>query len=340
MSTVRGSVKIRDAEAVTSGALVTIFNTVDDLIARSGMIQVANDEYLGQSKLYSTTAGAGLTQVTAAGGSFSATVVGYKVYRHPALGFYIKVDHGYVVQASGPIVFPRIQYQLCTELNGTGGFVAAKATGNIIPVALGVNSAAMAGNSNDYVAESLTVSCGDSYFWISRNGGIHTTKINTTAALPPKLDWLGIGVFASQLDNSILCCVVPQEISTTSTGGLLGKDLTGYSQKACLRYLVYSDNYWSWQKNGAAGSLSNASYASTSDGIRVTQSELVVNGLYHRFNFGFVNAAVLGYSDIVDINLTGVIGKYQPLPSMGYADHAANTSLASDNSIVVFPVSS
>ena len=340
MSTVRGSVRIRDRSNVTAGLLVETFNTISGLIKDSGMIQVADDEYLGQSKTYSKDGGVGFTKIEVLTSSFDTRSCGYKVYKHPALNFYIKVTDGYVIQSSGPMIYAKIWYQISTQLNGSGGFVSSRSSSVIYPLSLEPNTPAIESHPNDFVNKSLTVSCGDSYFWIAGSGGIHTTKTTTTAKLPDIIDWLGIGVFASQSDNSILCCVAPQQISSTTSLGVLGANLNSYDEKACLRYFIHSNGVWSSQKNGAAGCLSNASSGSSVDGIRVTQSEIVVNGLYHRFNFGFINAVMLNYSDVVNINLTGVTGKYQPLPAMGYADHSANNSSASDNSIVVFPVSS
>lgn len=340
MATVRAAVKIRDAAAVTSGELVNTFNTIHSLVASSGMIQVADDEFLGQSKLYSTADGAGLTQITVSSASFSEQVVGYKVYRHPQLGVYIKIIDMYVVQASGPRIYAKIKYELSGGLNGLGGFDSGKSSGVLEPLSMKPGTTAILPHSSDYSSEVVTVSCASDHFWISRLGGVRTTKNDSSSLLPPFLDWLGIGVFSSQSDNSVLCCILPQEVSGTSAEGLLGAIPNGNNNKSCLRYYVYANNFWTRLKNGAAGNLSNASVTSTTDGIRVAQAELVINGLYQRFNFGFVNAVTLGPSEIVDINLTGVVGRYQSVPNLGFADHAANGSSASDNSSVMLPISS
>lgn len=338
MATARGGVYIRDVADISVNALVETANKISELIIESGMIQVANDEYTGQSKIYSATAGAGFTQVTKDVSSFGIKTIGYKVYRHPSLKLYIKVVDMYIVQASGPHTFARFEYQMSCGLNGMGDFDNAKKTSMLVPLNMLAGSPAIATQPSDFLKETTTISCGADHFWISRDAGVKSWTGSSTALLPSKIDPLGIAVIASQSDSDVLCLILPQEISTSVSQGLLGVSLVNSAEKSCVRYSVYSNGFWSNLKNGAAGSLSQAVVSSTDNGIRVTQAELVVNGVYHRFNFGFVASLALAQSDNVEINLTGVIGKYQAVPNMGFADHAPPLSTPSENSSILLPI--
>lgn len=346
MASVNGVMKLRDADNLTSvGTLVVAFNSMHDLIIASGMIQVADDEYTGQAKTFSATSGVGLTQVVKDVTTTKDVVMGYKVYKHPALMLYVLVNFVSVVTRAptSPSDFVRFTYQLSSGLLG-GGFHPSKTSALIQSTDIYMSTGSSGNHSLTQLPDAnmpITVSCGADHFWICRKQGILMNQRSSTYGSFPfdRVDVSPIGVFASQKNTNVFCVVIPP-----SFGGILGSSgYTGEMQSTatslhCMRYQTHANGVWSKRENGAAGSLQDASISNTEDGIRVAQAELIIGGEQHRFNFGFINATVLPEFEVVSVNLNGLTQRYQALPNLGSAGHAAPYMLPNAMSIPLFPL--
>lgn len=346
MATANGVMKLRDADNLTSVATLALaFNNMHDLIIASGMIQVADDEYTGQAKTFSDTAGVGLTQVVKDVTTAKDVVMGYKVYKHPTLVLYVLVNFVNVVTRapSTPSDFVRFTYQLSSGLL-SGGFHPSKTSALIQSTDIYISTSSVANHSLTRLPDSnlpITVSCGADYFWICRKQGVLVDQRSSGSGSFPldRIDISPIGVFASQKNNSFFCVITPPTFSNAITAmGYSGESQNTATSQHCIRYQTHVNGVWSKRDNGAAGSLQDASVSSTEDGIRVAQAELIIAGEQHRFNFGFINATVLPEFEVVSVNLNGLTQRYQALPNMGSAGHAAPYMLPNAMSIPLFPL--
>lgn len=345
MATANGVMKLRDADNSTSvGTLVVAFNNMHDLILASGMTQVADDEYAGQAKMFSATTGAGLTQVVKDVTTAKDVVMGYKVYKHPTLMLYVLVNFVNVVTRAPttPSDFVRFTYQLSSGLL-SGGFHPSKTTSLIQSTDIYMGTSTIGNHSLTQLPDinlPITVSCGDDHFWMCRKQGVLVNQRSSSSGSFPfdRIDVSPIGVFASQKNNSIFCVVTPPVFGANGSSGYIGESQNTATSPHCIRYQTHINGVWSKRDNGAAGSLQDASVSSTEDGIRVAQAELIIAGEQHRFNFGFISATVLPEFEVVSVNLNGLTQRYQALPNMGSAGHAAPYMLPNAMSIPLFPL--
>lgn len=346
MATANGVMKLRDADNLTSPATLALaFNGLHDLIIASGMIQVADDEYTGQAKTFSVTSGVGLTQVVKDVTTAKDVVMGYKVYKHPTLMLYVLINFVNVVTRAPttPSDFVRFTYQLSSGLLG-GGFHPSKSSALIQSTDIYMSTGSSGNHSLTHLPDAnlpITVSCGSDHFWVCRKQGVLVSQRSAGNGSFPfdRVDVSPIGVFASQRNNSIFCVVIPPSFSNALvTGGYAGEIQSSAISPHCARYQTHANGVWSKRENGAAGSLQDASTSNTKDGIRVAQAELVIGGEQHRFNFGFINATVLPEFEVVSVNLNGLTQRYQALPNLGSAGHAAPYMLPNAMSIPLFPL--
>ena len=343
MASIQGNLRMREGEGNTLSNLIETFNTMHNMIVQSGMVQVSDSDFTGQSKLYSADTGTGLTQVVKNIANTSEVNNGYKVYKHPVLSLYFKISFiDFNQSTAAASSFAAFKYQFATELNGAGGFNAAKTSIDFMPLDIikstsGASTITVASFPTTY--EKTTVSCGDDYFWISRDKGIEGT-FNTSSyySLAERVDYISVGIFASDKDPSILCLVRPQYAYEVLNYKLIGAAAATASGQASLRYMLCNNGAWSILDNGAAGQLDNPRVTNTIDGVRVAQGKLVVNQEFHRFNFGFIPYRSLTSFSVINLNLTGVSGKYQALPYMGFANHSPPLNDLLNMSSLIFPI--
>lgn len=340
MATVQGNVYIRSTTSNPSSTVVQTLNSLFNLFDLSGMIQVADDEFVGQSGIFSATEQVGFTTLIRPATN-STGVLGYKVYRHPSLNIYIKVTCLETMLYNTTSSIIHFRYQFSTKLDGSGGFDSAF-TSPDVDVLLPINSGHNVTNS--YIPTDLlpiVVSCGPDHFWVTRKQGlVLKTAITNTARFPsPYIDLFSIGVFSSQTNQNILCVVRPQNISGSMFSGITGETTsTSNSDFSGLRYLTSVDGSWSERKNCAAGYLIDAELTNTEKGVRVVQAELIVSGKSNRFNFGFVNSLVLQEHAVANVNLNGVSNDYLFAPSMGSASPASHFTMPNVQSAILLPM--
>lgn len=346
MATAQGSLPLRVSLGNTVASMVASYNHIHDLIILSGMTQVADDEFTGQAKVFSEDATVGFTQVvrnSSAEPNFN--IMGYKVYRHPFLELYIKVNFLDLNVSKVYNAFIGLGFELSPSLS-SGGFNPLQKSPVFMLQGIrysGYGDGTHAENILPFNVEPLTVSCGPSHFWISRKGGINTVRNINNAAFPLwTVDPLSFGVFSSQKNAAVFCVVTPQSIySENVPAGYFGERINHSSTNTGFNgvgYTSYSNNLWLKRKNCAAGFLIEPEISNTVNGIRVAQAELIIDGQQHTFNFGFINAAVLPSFEVVNINITGVSQSYQSLPSIGSASPAPSGAETNTLSTVVMPL--
>lgn len=342
MSTMTTNIRMRDSTANSVACLVETFNGIHALVLSSGMTAVSDSDYTGQAGIFSETSGAGLTQVIKNAASTTDVIAGYKVYKHPSLNLYLRIDYVDTNQSTAAgSSFARMRFQLATALSGSGGFNTTKSSNNFYSVNITKSTtSSYTVNLGYYPAtyEKMTVSCGPDHFWISRDFGMETNNSSGSYfSLPARTDINSFGIFASLTDPTILCLVLPQYEGDIFSSRPAGPSASSSTEMSCLRYMLCNKGSWSILDNGAAGQLDNPRMTNTIDGIRVAQSKLVVNSQYHRFNFGFVPHKALTSFMLANMNITGVAGVYQALPYMGFANHSPTIHDYLNMSSLVFP---
>lgn len=344
MSTVTNNVRVRDDAGNSAACLVETFNAWHNMIIQSGMVQVSESDYSGQAGVFSEGAGPGLTQVVKNAESGTDAKVGYKVYKHPTLSLYFKIWFIDFNQTQATLSsFARFKCQFSTSLNGSGGFVAAKTSNEFYPTDIYCSTSTASSGRIDFryfpaTFENMTVSCGPDHFWIARDSGMETTFIATYHTLPLRIDIYSVGIFTSLQDPDVLCLAYQQDASTLSDSKPAGPSAAGGSQYSCLRYMLCNKGAWTILDAGAAGQLDHPRVTNTVDGVRVAQAKLVVDGTFHRFNFGFIPHKALSSFSVITLNMTGVDQKYQHLPYMGLANHSMPLNDYSNSCSAIFPV--
>lgn len=344
MATVTGASKVRDNLHVSSATIVQTFNSIHALMLQSGMIKVADDEFAGQAGIYSTNGAVGTTLVNAATSKTTNgwDTIGYNVYRHPQLGFYIQIRAEHYLGKSA-YSFCAPFYWIGTKLSD-GGFDSTKQARYIRSYSFERISSQSSLSYSDLSLETLpiTISCGPDHFWIARKGGYGTNQSTTlsNASFPNKtLDFFSLGVFASLKDPSILLVVEPQSAYEISgSNGLVGQRYYATEEIPAIVYQSFDGSVWRAEHNGCAGFLNDPSKSNTKKGIRVTQAEVIINGEDHRFNFGFLSNGVVSEFSEFSLNLIGVEGAYKSIPSLGSAGPSFPMWKPGDQSTVVFPV--
>lgn len=335
MGNYTGTVRLRESMPNTAAALVETFNAIDSAIVGCGMIRVSGSDFTGQSGTFVTTSpGSGETQVTL-GTTSEHTLVGYKVYKHPTLSIYLRVeffDNGYVTTTSRS---SSVRYSIGTALTG-GGFVTLATQTDIRPQSKFISN----GNTCPLTVETanyanLYASCGADHFWIYSRPTIAFSTIIGRASYPHGISSHGIGVFTAAENTAELLVVAPAEIDTAD---LLyyGLDIAITPFNAASRYWTYDGTLWLAGKAGSAGYLLDPYTTSNADGVRIGRAEKHINGLKRHFNIGFINGGSASDGDLLSIDLLGAgATNYMACHALGPSSPIGYAAIASNNSALV-----
>lgn len=311
---------------LTAADIATAGNTVFDAIKNSGMIKVSNDIVPGQcNRLVVAATEDPLDVVVTAKVQNTSTpqsyLVGFKVFRHPQLNFYLKVDVLETGQTpSRSCVLVRFQY--AQEIDAQGNFLN--------PLTLNPKTDAFGGTwDNNYggirvgVQLTLRVSCSSDHFVfcitsdsMSFEGGqnsthsiAHKTGVSTSNIAIFKLSDVHNIVFLPR--NMVANGTYLQEVGNVS----LNVDSMGLQRKWLINMV---DGTWSYM--GAGQSVSAATelgVVSDKYGVRVAQLLTTVEGERLPIPAGCVHAGTVGDMDIVTVNLDGN-GDRQYFASYGF----------------------
>ncbi len=345
MGLVNSNIRLRDSKANTAAALAETFNTLHGLIVASGMTQVSSTDVTGQAGRFVTTAPqAGETQVLhdLSTGTTGARLIGYKVYKHPVLQLYIKVnfiDYAVTVSAtaSSQIGYAKITYQLATKLLN-GALDASTSSPVLTPMS--ADFATGQGDVTYFVADykPINVFCNDKSFWIGKiSSVVYTRDANGYANLVNGVNEVGIGVLSSTTDALKLCVILPQSIKTISST-VYGDDIIVSNSPMGVRYFVFNNNTFETRQPCSAGHLIDVGNISNANGVRVAKSKLIIGGIEHYFDFGFVNASIVNDSQAVNVNITGTQKNYMALHNFGCANPSYPKLALNNMSIIVMPM--
>lgn len=348
MALVNGNIRLRESKPNTATALAETFNTLHDLIIGSGMLKASDTDVTGQAgKFVTTSPQVGETQVLhdLTTGAMGDRLLGYKVYQHPNLKFYLKVSFiDYVVYvsstASGQVSYAKITYQMATQIKD-GAIVQSSASSVFSPLSTHFSTNINSG----YVDTSLvttnylqtSIACSDKCFWIGKIGAITLANNSGYAKLPVSPNEFGIAIIASQTDNSKLCILFTQNV-LSSTNSLDGEFLNTLNRPTGIRYAVLNGTAFETRENCAAGYLIDPQTMANLQGVRVAKAKLIIAGVEHYFDFGFVNASALNQMQTVNVNIVGQQKNYMALHNFGSACPSYPALSLNNMSIAVLPM--
>jgi hypothetical protein len=312
MTVATNSIRIRGSATNSVASLCETFNTLDALILATGMLAVPDSDVSGQSGTFvAGTPGDGETQIAALSATTGNALCGTKVYRHPSLGFCLRVnfyDSGYTTAQR----FARVSYFVGTEVSG-GDLAPSRLSDEIWP---GTNITPVTQFTLTIIPATYTpikASCGVDHFWIGEAGVVAIATTSGALLLPYGSSWFGLGVFASLSDPSKLLVTAPCE-KVYGSSGFVGNAGSAYGSPA-QRYWAY-DDVWATRMPGSAGALVDPLVPSVNAGVRVAQAKLVLGGEVHAFNFGFVAASAVSDLQELTVDLIGEAQAYVAQRSM------------------------
>lgn len=300
--------------ALTALDIATAGNTAFDAIENSGMIKVSNDIVTGQCNRLVVGAtedplDAVVTTKLTDSGYQQNYLVGFKVFRHPHLNFYLKVE---VRETGGEIrkgcVLVRFQY--AQDIDAQGNFLN--------PLTLHPKTDNWGGTWNASYGGirtgkqlTLRVSCSSDHFVFCTASDILSYEgqqnQNTTIATKTGVSTSNIAIF--KLSDNYNIAFLPRTMNASDSyiQDAISADLTIDSMGLQRKWLINTvDGIWSYM--GAGQSVSAATelgVVSDKYGVRVAQLLTTVEGERVPIPAGCVHAGVVGDMDIVTVNLDG-----------------------------------
>lgn len=304
----------KERNTITVDDIVRSGNSIFDAIENSGMVKVANDVVPGQcNRLVSVATSDPLDAVVtievAATSSAQRKVKGQKVFRHPHMGFYLRVfvcEVGSTATVS--CVNPYFQY--AQEIDAQGNFVNPL---TLYPKPSGFSWSWSPSYGGLRVGTQLTLraSCGVDHFVLAHSADAATfEQIQSSTTLAASKVGFSTGNLAickvGQSHNIIL---LPRTVVESSSyiQDFQVSSYTATEMGLQRKWLVNTvDGTWSYM-----GAIQNVSamtelgVISDKYGVRVAQMLMTIDGERVPIPIGCVHAGAVSDMDIVTINLDG-----------------------------------
>lgn len=310
---------------LTALDIVTAGNTAFDAIENSGMIKVSNDIVPGQCNrlVVEATEDPLDAVVTTNIGNNSAQqnyLVGFKVFRHPQLNFYLKVE----VRETGGIISKGcvlVRFQYAQDIDAQGNFLN--------PLTLHPKTDDWGGGWDIYggirtgVQLTLRVSCSSDHFvfCITSDSMSYDTVQNSNSTIAGKTGASTSNIAIFKLSDTRNIAFLPRIMSANQSyiREQLTADLNIDSMGLQRKWLINTvDGTWVYM--GAGQSVSAATelgVVSDKYGVRVAQLLTTVEGERLPIPAGCVHAGAVGDMNIVTVNLDGN-GDRQYFASYGF----------------------
>jgi len=309
MGAYTGTIRFRNGTG-NLDTFIASTNEMFDAIEATGMVPVPISELPGQCgrlvKQEPVGDGETLKDSLATTDYFGT---GYwNAYRHPDIGFYIKVlsyDSGFTTSSVRAML---CRYQIFWEISD--GQPVQPVT--IDPMGAGSYSTA---DGIDYLVNGysdLYASMGPDHFWITSTPNL-THYITTSYAAkysPTDKSVVAFGVFKSGRKCIAMAPTVTYMYSSQPYLGIAFREYardTDYRYSAMRYYVSDSEIRTPFQFLGgaAAGYLINASVSTTSVGVRVARASMVIDGEYHEPDFGFASMGAVNDGQTIILDLDG-----------------------------------
>lgn len=324
--------------------LVFCCNSIMDAFEQSGMLKVSDADFLGQAK--------GKYVGAATSNSPNETVItisttnglydyGYKVFKHPVLPVWIKVNLYLPVRQSGYNHFC-VTYTIGNEIN-TSGFVGETQE---IDSLIKIYNTAYSGIGQpciDSSAMNLFASCGPDYFWVASDGSVkysgisNSTNKANSAFYPNSVCPFGLAIFAQPGRDEYIIISPAKTGYNYSYNEICSEyfiNIAGANRKAATKIYAY-DGVLFKDKNGYYPSYPEPTEPSLSNGIRIYQGNAVVRGNRSWFDYGLLPQSQITQGGVYELDLWGTgVKQYIGINSFGtYGDCGTALQMNTSNSI-------
>lgn len=309
MGAYTGTIRFRNGNG-NLDTFIASTNELFDAIEATGMVPVPVSELPGQCgrlvKQGPVGDGETLKDSLATTGYFGTSY--WNAYRHPDIGFYIKVISYDSAFTSTSLRVMLCRYQIFWEISE--GQPVQPVT--IDPMGAGAYSSGdgLSHLVNGY--SDLYASMGPDHFWITSSPNL-SHVISTSYS--PKYSPTGKSVVAFGVFTSGRKCVAMVPAVTYMNRGLpyLGTNTSSIAQDtnyrySAMRYYVSDSEIrtpFQFLGGAAAGYLINAMVSTTSVGVRVARASLVIDGEYCEPDFGFVSMGAVNDGQTIILDLDG-----------------------------------
>lgn len=332
MGTFVGTISQRSSEANSIARLVEFSNKITEAFLGCGMVKVPDADFPGQAGTFVVDpAGPGQTQITALASTTGQTVIGYNLFKHPTLSIYVRVEYidlGFATTTS------RAAFIRLVVATGLSEGTLQNPSSTLYPHNIfNISSVSLTTLPATYT--QLLASCGPDHFWICGKPVLSLVNSNGYATYPYSISSLAFGVFSSDLDGTVVSVILPSPL-TTSGSSIFGQSLSS-GNYAAARYLVTNGSAWTTTQNAALGFLLDPTVQTFSGGVRIGRASRIVDGVRHRFNFGYINMASAADAALLEVDLVGEISNYRAMHGFGPASPSFQSASASDLSGVIMP---
>lgn len=315
-------------------------NVLIDCFEKSGMLPVSNSEFSGQSVgRFVTSATANSPNETVVPDTSNVTGkvnIGNKVFKHPVLNIYVKVDICTKKPASSNSRLEVI-YTIGRLIN-TAGFVNPFV---VIETIEGGNTSSMAYDLAIPLEKDIYSSCGSDFFWIGGEGFINPQRFSegsyATAFFPNYINPFALGIFSKEGHDDFV--VISPSRVVFNGSGFASEVFLNRSTINCARLAatkMYAFNGVKYEdKAGYYPGYPEPLISTSSEGLRVYQGNAQLNGNRILFDYGLMPQAVIEQNALYALNFSGAgIRNYMGMKSFGtYADCGLGTNMNERNSI-------
>lgn len=332
MGTFVGTISQRSSTPNSIARLVEFSNRITEAFLGCGMVKVPDADFPGQAGTFVVDpAGPGQTQVTALASTTGQTVIGYNLFKHPTLSIYVRVEYidlGFATATS------RAAFIRLAVATGLSEGALQNPSSTLYPHNT-FNTSSLALSQLPSTYTQLFASCGQDHFWICGKPILSLTENTNYATYPYSISSLAFGVFSSDLDGTVVSVILPSPLSASGSN-IYGQNLNS-ANYAAARYLVTTGSAWTTTQNAALGFLLDPTVPTFSGGVRIGRASRIVDGVRHRFNFGYINMASAADAALLEVDLVGEISNYRAMHGFGPASPSFSGVSASDLSGVIMP---
>lgn len=334
--TTYGSIYL-DAAVLTCNNLMLAFES-------TGMLPVDESAFNGQIVgKFSATVSAGNTQLILPASGYVVPSFGYKVYKHPRLNVYVKMEFFIPIHGSATNNRLMLTYTVGTTINSSGFVGATQTVENMLKYS---NNAYNQPSVQQLPAgeKQLRACCGDDYFWLATSGTFEMSQITgsvpiaNSAHYPSPVCSLGIAIFAQPGEDNfcvISPCYIRYDYSYSMSMSEVFIDSTTNSPRIAATKMRVFDGEFFTDKRGYYPSYSEPWNPTGQQGLRIYQGNALIGGKRHWFDYGTVPAAAINNFDVYDLDLSGHgVKPYMAVTGFGtYGDCGTRAQMTTTNSI-------
>lgn len=326
-----------DAAVQTCNNLMLAFES-------TGMLPVDESSFNGQIVgKFSATVSAGNTQLILPTSGYVFPSIGYKVYKHPRLNVYVKME--FFIPTHGGSSNNRlvVTYTVGVAISSSGFVGVTQTVENIIKYASGSYNQPSV-QQLPAGEKQLRACCGDDFFWLATSGMFDTSMITGSVAIansahyPSLVCTFGIAIFAQPGEDNF-CVISPSYLnydysSSSIVSEYFINQAVNTTRMAATKMRVYDGEVFI-DKRGFYPGYSEPWNPTGQQGLRIYQGNALIAGKRHWFDYGTVPTATINNFDVYDLDISGHGAKpYMAVTGFGtYADCGTRLQMTTTNAV-------